>query len=261
MTEPVVDPLEPVEVDQGDGTRHIAALGLCDFFLKVLHDAAPVERAGEFVEFGEFFDLPVGFLQFQAAPVKGFMQRTAEQPDDHSAAEHESENQHGREPLKQRAVRHSNGLVRADEQNCEANGRRRPSKDGLAERGAQGGEGEGEQDRAEEQAADFRRQIQKRQHDGEADAGLLYDEIVVPVPVVHVGFRRRDEEGDGQQSAESVSRSDPERGGPREGVDQQNSGIDQKADADHVEHLPPLPFPADDCCRRQGNIGCEAHLA
>ena len=46
------------------------ALGAGDLLVQHPHDAAAVERAGQFVEFGEFLDALVGFLELQAALVE-----------------------------------------------------------------------------------------------------------------------------------------------------------------------------------------------
>ena len=95
MAEPVVDPLEPVEVDQRDRARHIAVPRACNLFFEGMHDAAAVQRSRQFIELGELFDALVGLLQFQTSAVKRFLQGTPEQPDSHGTAKHQNENQQG----------------------------------------------------------------------------------------------------------------------------------------------------------------------
>ena len=58
----VVDALEPVEIDQRDRAGASCAVGAGDLVIQHPHDAAAVERAGQFVEFGEFLDAPVASL-------------------------------------------------------------------------------------------------------------------------------------------------------------------------------------------------------
>ena len=62
----VVDALEPVEIDQRDRAGRPLRRGAGDLLVQHPHDAAAVERAGQFVEFGELLDPLVGFLQLRA---------------------------------------------------------------------------------------------------------------------------------------------------------------------------------------------------
>jgi hypothetical protein len=142
-----------------------------NLFFEGMHDAAAVQRSRQFIELGELFDALVGLLQFQTSAVERFLQGTAEQPDSHGTAKHQNENQQGCEALERRFNRQSDGLVGQHKQHRQADGGARPSDDGLTWRRTYGGECVDNEDRAKEQAADFRRDVGERQHDRQADAG------------------------------------------------------------------------------------------
>ena len=75
MAKGIVDTLEPVEIDQGDRAGRAVAPGAVDLLAQHAHDASAVERTGQFVELGEFFDALIGFLQLEAALVERLFQR------------------------------------------------------------------------------------------------------------------------------------------------------------------------------------------
>jgi hypothetical protein len=126
MAEQIVDFLEPVEIDQRDGAGGAGAMRARDLVIQRAHDAAAVKGPGEFVEFGEFLDALVGFLQLDAALVERFTERAAVDADEHAAADGHHEHQHRREPFHVAAVRHVDGLVRQQEHDRKAEGHDRP---------------------------------------------------------------------------------------------------------------------------------------
>src|SRR4051812_277410 len=68
VAEPIVDALEPVEVDQRDRGRRAAATTAHELGIERTHDAASIENASEIVDFGQLFDALVGGLEFSPAP-------------------------------------------------------------------------------------------------------------------------------------------------------------------------------------------------
>src|ERR1700743_86079 len=95
MAERVVDSLEPVEIDQRDRAWRPAAAGARNLFTQHPHDAAAVIRARQFIEFGQFFDASVGFLELESALVERLTDRVREHPEKHAASDGEDEDGHG----------------------------------------------------------------------------------------------------------------------------------------------------------------------
>ena len=192
----VVDALEPVEVDQRDRAGRSVAAGAGDLLVQHPHDAAAVIRAGQFVEFGEFLDPLVGFLELQPALVERLLHRAGEDPEEHAAPDGQDEHQHGGKALEVAAVRHRDRLVGQKEQPGQADRHRGPDHHRLPGRRAQRAEAEHDEQGAEEQPAGFRRDIGERQRDQHADGRLRRDQIMILEAVVEAEFRKHDAEGD-----------------------------------------------------------------
>ena len=165
----VVDALEPVEVDQRDRAGRLAACGAGDLFVQHPHDAAAVERAGQFVEFGELLDAPVGFLELQPALVERLLHRAGEDAEEHAAPDGQDEHQHGGEALEVAAVRHRDRLVGQQKQPGQAERHHGPGHAVCRGVDAQRAEAEHDEQGAEKQHADFRRDIGEREQDHHVD--------------------------------------------------------------------------------------------
>ena len=114
-------------IEQGAPLRR----GAGDLLVQHPHDAAAVERAGQFVEFGELLDPLVGFLELQPALVERLLHRAGEDAEEHAAPDGQDEHQHGGEALEVAAVRHRDRLVGQQEQPGQADRHRGPDHRGL----------------------------------------------------------------------------------------------------------------------------------
>ena len=80
MAELIIDPLKKVQVDDGDRTGSVGALGTRHFFIEAFQDVTPVQQAGQFVQLGKFFDPLIGRLEFNSAPMERSSHRVSEKP-------------------------------------------------------------------------------------------------------------------------------------------------------------------------------------
>jgi hypothetical protein len=131
----------------------------------------------------------------------------------------------------------------------------------LPRRRAQRTECEDHEQRAQEDAADFRRDVQEHQHDDQADGRLLNDEVVILETVVQPGFGHHPERADRDQAADDIGGGGRKRGCPRIGVEQEDQPVDDVTEPDHAEHLPPLLRAARQKLRRQLASNFRADIA
>src|SRR5262245_2433399 len=240
MAVAVVEAREMVEVDQCDGAGQAAARQARDFLVQHAHDAAAVERAGQFIKLGEFLDPLVGFLQLQPALVKRSLQRAGEDAEEHAATDGDDERRHGGKAFEMAAMRHGERLVGEEKQAGQAQRHHSPEHSGLDRRRAQRGEAEDGEERAQEHHADFRRDVGEGEQDHHVGGRAGRDQVMILEALVEADFRQQDVDSHQGQAAQRVGRAHPDRDGAGIGVDQEDAGVDDIADADHALNLAAL---------------------
>ena len=215
------------------------------------HDAAAIIRSRQLVEFGEFLDPLVGFLEFQPALIERLLQRAGEDADEHAAPDGQDEHQQSGKALEVTAMRHRDRLVGQKEQPGEADRHRRPDHHGLRGGRTQRTETEHDEQGAEEHPADFRRQVGERQRDQHGHGRLRGDQVMILEAFVEPEFRKQDAEDDQGQAGSGKGGGDHQRDRAGLRIEQQDPAVDQVTGADHDQNLPALPGASGERLRRR----------
>src|ERR1700722_3429638 len=250
----VVDALEPVEIDQRDRKGRLEALDAGDLVIQHPHDAAAVERAGQFVEFGELFDTLVGLGKLGAAFVEFLPQRIAIKPDKGALPDRENETQRRGKTLGGGRDRHADGDPRKQEDRSDAQRGESPRDRRLERPHLQRGNCENQKQHVQKSIADLWRGQQKSELDRDMADDLKYGQVVIFETVVEMRFGHDGKNPDQGNPAEEERRWDGHRNRAGMRVNQENGGAERITSDLGRQRLPALPEAARQRLRRRLRI-------
>ena len=235
-------------MEQGDPQR-----GARDLLLQHSHDAAPVGRPRQFVEFGKLLDPLVRRFQFEAAVVEHLAHGAAIQSHEGALSDREDKGKHRRDAFGLGGNRQADRGAAKEEDRRQADHGERPGDDCLPRGHSQRAESEDEEYDAEQGKSDLRRRQQKAKLECDVAGDLEDREIVVFEPVVEVGFRQHDKDRDQSDAGKEIGRRNDDRDGAGVAIDQQHRADEHVADALHGQHMAALADPALQYFQRQSD--------
>ena len=204
------------------------------------HDAAAIVRAGQFVEFGEFFDALVGLVEFDAASVQLLAQRVAVETDECALSDGENEAQRRGEALGRRRDRHADRNLGEQEYRRHRHCGERPCNRCLKRRHPQRGDAENKKQHVEKSITDFGRGQQRPDLDHDMAGDLINREIVIFETIVDMGFGQDSKDPDQENPGQKECRRDQHRDRAGMGVDQQGGRTEPVTDDLHRKGMPSM---------------------